>query len=291
MFGAGACCSTKVWGGEKKAGVCDVYVWLDYVCVRVSICVCVAHSHTTPLSITHPFTCLTPPPLHPSTPHPRSSEREERRRAAIEECTYMIVNPRGGCCTPLPYEAAVWLLEEEEELKGGSHSGLPPTTSGGGLMSPSLSYSGARSPMMLSFTSGSPMLGSGGMMRQAVGAGGVVGGVALCIDTTYTIITMRICCNHVINLSMPHTTPHPHPHYTTPSPTHPTAHTGRRLVPLNSRQCQLPGIHRGPQNHACSHPQPPTRPQPPTGGDTWGPPPLKPRGDPHTQTSRGAAGE
>lgn len=31
----------------------------------------------------------------------------------------MIIDPRGGCCTPLPYEAAVWLLEEEEELKGG----------------------------------------------------------------------------------------------------------------------------------------------------------------------------
>ncbi len=31
----------------------------------------------------------------------------------------MIYAPRGGCCTPLPYEAAIWLLEEEEEITGG----------------------------------------------------------------------------------------------------------------------------------------------------------------------------
>ena len=46
-------------------------------------------------------------------------ERQQHRLAALRECHAMIFNGRAGCTTPLPYEAAVWLLEEEEEIKGG----------------------------------------------------------------------------------------------------------------------------------------------------------------------------
>lgn len=31
----------------------------------------------------------------------------------------MITTSAGGCCTPFPFEAAIWLLEEQEELYGG----------------------------------------------------------------------------------------------------------------------------------------------------------------------------
>ena len=31
----------------------------------------------------------------------------------------MIAACGGGCCTPFPFEAAIWLLEEQEELYGG----------------------------------------------------------------------------------------------------------------------------------------------------------------------------
>lgn len=31
----------------------------------------------------------------------------------------------GGCCTPYPFEAAIWLWEETEELYGGTLAGLP----------------------------------------------------------------------------------------------------------------------------------------------------------------------
>lgn len=41
------------------------------------------------------------------------------RQAAIQLCNGMIASPGGGCCTVLPFEACIWLLEEEEELKGG----------------------------------------------------------------------------------------------------------------------------------------------------------------------------
>lgn len=30
----------------------------------------------------------------------------------------MIAAPGGGCCTVFPFEAAIWLLEEQEELVG-----------------------------------------------------------------------------------------------------------------------------------------------------------------------------
>ena len=30
----------------------------------------------------------------------------------------MITSPGGGCCTVFPFEAAIWLLEEQEELVG-----------------------------------------------------------------------------------------------------------------------------------------------------------------------------
>ena len=32
----------------------------------------------------------------------------------------MIAAPGGGCCTVFPFEAAIWLLEEQEELFGGN---------------------------------------------------------------------------------------------------------------------------------------------------------------------------
>lgn len=48
---------------------------------------------------------------------PRTTERQLHRMEALRECVAMIC--RGGACSPLPYEAGVWLLEEEEELKGG----------------------------------------------------------------------------------------------------------------------------------------------------------------------------
>lgn len=51
---------------------------------------------------------------------PRSTEREHYRLAALKECVAVIC--QGGACSPLGYEAAVWLLEEEEEIKGGQVS-------------------------------------------------------------------------------------------------------------------------------------------------------------------------
>jgi len=47
----------------------------------------------------------------------RSVEREHFRLSALREAHALVA--RGGCCTPLPYEAALWLLEEEEEIRGG----------------------------------------------------------------------------------------------------------------------------------------------------------------------------
>ena len=39
---------------------------------------------------------------------------------AMRECVRMITVSSGGCTTPFPFEAAIWLLEEQEELFGGS---------------------------------------------------------------------------------------------------------------------------------------------------------------------------
>lgn len=39
---------------------------------------------------------------------------------AMRECVRMITNSAGGCCTPFPFEAAIWMLEEQEELYGGA---------------------------------------------------------------------------------------------------------------------------------------------------------------------------
>lgn len=50
----------------------------------------------------------------------RSTERQQFRLAALRECVSVLCH--GGSCSPLPYEAAVWLLEEEEEIKGGQVS-------------------------------------------------------------------------------------------------------------------------------------------------------------------------
>ena len=50
----------------------------------------------------------------------RSAARNEKRVEALRECVRMITASAGGCTTPFPFEAAIWLLEEQEELYGGS---------------------------------------------------------------------------------------------------------------------------------------------------------------------------
>mmetsp|Transcript_3540 Transcript_3540/g.10271 ORF Transcript_3540/g.10271 Transcript_3540/m.10271 type:complete len:1007 (-) Transcript_3540:744-3764(-) len=50
---------------------------------------------------------------------PKSAARQEKRLAALRTCKSMIEATRGGCCTPFPFEAAIWLWEETEELYGG----------------------------------------------------------------------------------------------------------------------------------------------------------------------------
>ena len=50
----------------------------------------------------------------------RSAARNEKRMEALRECVRMITANAGGCTTPFPFEAAIWLLEEQEELYGGS---------------------------------------------------------------------------------------------------------------------------------------------------------------------------
>ena len=54
---------------------------------------------------------------------PRSAARADARALALAECVRMVVAP-GGCATAFPFEAAIWLLEEAEEI-GGGH-GPPP---------------------------------------------------------------------------------------------------------------------------------------------------------------------
>lgn len=51
---------------------------------------------------------------------PRSTERQQLRLAALRECVGIIC--RGGPCSSFAFEAAVWLLEEEEEITGGQVS-------------------------------------------------------------------------------------------------------------------------------------------------------------------------
>ncbi|KAK9814721.1 hypothetical protein WJX72_010484 [[Myrmecia] bisecta] len=48
---------------------------------------------------------------------PRSAARNNKRIEAMKECVRMITT---SCCTPFPFEAAIWLLEEQEELYGGT---------------------------------------------------------------------------------------------------------------------------------------------------------------------------
>ena len=50
----------------------------------------------------------------------RSAARNEKRMDALRECVRMITASAGGCTTPFPFEAAIWLLEEQEELYGGA---------------------------------------------------------------------------------------------------------------------------------------------------------------------------
>ena len=40
--------------------------------------------------------------------------------AALRECAKMVTTSAGGCTTAFPFEAAIWLLEEQEELFGGT---------------------------------------------------------------------------------------------------------------------------------------------------------------------------
>ena len=47
---------------------------------------------------------------------------------ALRACKRMIESP--GCSTPFPFEAAIWLWEETEELYGGSLAGLPVSLGG-----------------------------------------------------------------------------------------------------------------------------------------------------------------
>ena len=49
----------------------------------------------------------------------RSAARQEKRLAALRTCKRMLETTSGGCCTPFPFEAAIWLWEETEELYGG----------------------------------------------------------------------------------------------------------------------------------------------------------------------------
>lgn len=51
---------------------------------------------------------------------PRSAERQQFRLAALRECVKIICT--GGACSSFAFEAAVWLLEEEEEITGGQVS-------------------------------------------------------------------------------------------------------------------------------------------------------------------------
>ena len=50
----------------------------------------------------------------------RSTARNEKRLQALRACVRMITTHAGGCTTPFPFEAAIWLLEELEELYGGA---------------------------------------------------------------------------------------------------------------------------------------------------------------------------
>lgn len=54
--------------------------------------------------------------VHP----PRSVARADARSAALEECVRAITAAPGGCTSPFPFEAAIWLLEEQEEICGGA---------------------------------------------------------------------------------------------------------------------------------------------------------------------------
>ena len=50
----------------------------------------------------------------------RSAARNEKRMEALRACVRMITSGAGGCTTSFPFEAAIWLLEEQEELYGGA---------------------------------------------------------------------------------------------------------------------------------------------------------------------------
>ena len=52
---------------------------------------------------------------------PRSTERQQYRLAALRECVKIVCT--GGQCSCFAFEAAVWLLEEEEEVSGCQQEG------------------------------------------------------------------------------------------------------------------------------------------------------------------------
>ena len=64
-----------------------------------------------------PICCSTIPCPELFTAAHRSAIRQDKRAEALRECIRMISAP-GGCCTVFPFEAAIWLLEEQEELFG-----------------------------------------------------------------------------------------------------------------------------------------------------------------------------
>lgn len=73
--------------------------------------------------------CLSHNAGSPQTPAPPAVERQHFRLAALRECHSCMW--KAGI-SALPYEAAVWLLEEEEEIKGGHvHVGGQVGTFGG----------------------------------------------------------------------------------------------------------------------------------------------------------------
>lgn len=60
----------------------------------------------------------------------RSAARQEKRIEALHVCKNMIEATKGGCCTAYPFEAAIWLWEETEELYGGLRPHIPKSCSG-----------------------------------------------------------------------------------------------------------------------------------------------------------------
>jgi len=100
---------------------------------------------------------------------PRSTARADARQAALAECVRAVTTSAGGCCTPFPFEAAIWLLEEQEELCGGH----VPVSSGSLLrLKTSLAGLSCSTPSLVAHGS-SLALAAAGSAGGGVGVGGV----------------------------------------------------------------------------------------------------------------------